>query len=78
MSFRPPLFKPPAPPAIAERLLATATLAAGIVQARGATSVEAIRDAYRDASFIVDPQPGSERYEAWAEAHGDSTPASAE
>ena len=56
-------------PTVGERMLAIATLAAGIIQARGATSIEAISDAYWDAMYIVDPVP-SEGRKAWLQENG--------
>ena len=50
-------------------MIAIATLAAGIIQARGATSIEAISDAYWDAMYIVDPVP-SEGRKAWLQENG--------
>ncbi len=48
-----------------------ATFAGAIVQARGATTVAAIREAWSDARWILFPEPGDPEYRAWQEQHGE-------
>ncbi len=56
--------------AYAQRQVAIATLAAGIIQARGATNVAGIQQAYEDARHIVDPRRSTKQYQEWVRAHG--------
>ncbi len=49
--------------------LETATLAAAIVIARGAKTVEAIEEARVDAAWLTSPAPTNSRYKAWQVAH---------
>jgi hypothetical protein len=48
-----------------------ATFAGSIVIARGATSVEAIREAWSDARWILFPEPNDPEYQAWQKSHGE-------
>ena len=48
-----------------------ATFAASIVVTRHATTVEAIREAWVDAMWILFPDPADAEYRAWQEAHGE-------
>jgi hypothetical protein len=48
-----------------------ATFASGIVTARGATSVAAIREAWSDARWILFPDPSAAEYRDWQQAHGE-------
>jgi len=56
-------------------MLAISTLAAGIVQARGSTSFTAIRGAYLDAMFVIDPAfvADPDEYFEWLEERGFGT-----
>jgi hypothetical protein len=48
-----------------------ATFAASIVITRGATTVEAIREAWSDARWILFPDPADTEYQAWQNSHGE-------
>jgi hypothetical protein len=48
-----------------------ATFAASIVSTRNATTVDAIREAWVDAMWILFPDPADPEYRAWQEAHGE-------
>jgi hypothetical protein len=48
-----------------------ATFAASIVVTRHATTVEAIREAWVDAMWILFPDPADAEYRAWQQAHGE-------
>jgi hypothetical protein len=48
-----------------------ATFAASIVNTRQATTIEAIREAWVDAMWILFPDPNDAEYRAWQEAHGE-------
>lgn len=50
--------------------LVRATLAAAIVVARQATSVEHIQTAWLDAEHIIRPKPTDGAYKAWQVANG--------
>ncbi|GEM_PF-5476618 len=50
---------------------AIATFAAGIVVARGATTVQAIREAWSDARWILFPEPTDAEYQEWQKLHGE-------
>ena len=47
------------------------TFAASIVVARNATTVQAIREAWSDARWILFPEPADPDYRAWQEQHGE-------
>jgi hypothetical protein len=49
-----------------------ATFAASIVISRRATSVDAIREAWSDALWILFPDPADEGYQAWQKSHGEN------
>lgn len=51
-------------------LSAVASLAAAIVIARGARSMDAIQQAWVDAGWVVHPAPDSAAYVAWQMAQG--------
>jgi len=48
-----------------------ATFAGSIIVARGATSVDAIREAWSDARWILFPEPNDPEYHAWQKSHGE-------
>jgi len=48
-----------------------ASFAGSIVIARGATTVEAIREAWSDARWIIFPEPTDPEYQAWQKSHGE-------
>jgi hypothetical protein len=48
-----------------------ATFAGAIIIARGATSVEAIREAWSDARWILFPDPTDAEYQSWQKSHGE-------
>jgi hypothetical protein len=58
-----------------QRHLIVTTLAAAIIQSRGAKTVTEIKEALRDAGHIISPQRGSAMYEQWAKDHGIATTA---
>jgi len=61
------------PPSEAERMLAAATLAAGILTARpepAAAEIRGVYEAYWDAYNIVAPDPGSPAWVEWARRKG--------
>lgn len=49
--------------------LAAATLAAAIIAIRRDASVPGVRDALRDAGFLLNPDPASKDYKAWKASH---------
>ena len=53
-----------------ERMIAAATLAAGIIQARGVKTPAEINSAFWDAFNIVHPDPGSHSWVQWARRYG--------
>lgn len=48
---------------------ALATLAAAIITVRRDASVPGVRDALRDADYLLNPQPNSKDYKAWKASH---------
>jgi len=48
-----------------------ATFAAAIIITRGATSVDAIREAWSDARWILFPEPTDAEYQDWQRSHGE-------
>ncbi len=48
-----------------------ATFAGSIIIARGASSIEQIREAWSDARWILFPEPSDPDYQAWQQAHGE-------
>ncbi len=58
-------------------MLAAATLAAGIIQARDGTpagEIKGVYEAYQDAYNIVAPDPGSPGWVQWARDNGIPVP----
>jgi hypothetical protein len=48
-----------------------ATFAASIIITRNATTVEAIREAWSDARWILFPEPTDAEYQDWQRSHGE-------
>ncbi len=48
-----------------------ASFAAAIIITRGATTVEAIREAWSDARWILFPEPTDPEYQVWQKSHGE-------
>jgi hypothetical protein len=48
---------------------AVATLAAAIIAIRRDASVPGIRDAIRDADYLLNPEPTSKDYRTWKASH---------
>ena len=53
--------------------LVAATLAAALIQTRGATTIEEMKDAFDDALWTLYPDTSLSAYKQWAEKRGSNT-----